>query len=187
MNNLNDHKAIYRDGAFGGWRNTSLHKTSNLWAENRYDVGYDQALRDFNSITAKLAPEETIKIITHSIGSMYGRGYVAALKKLIQNSSDPVTNAIKIDFIADFAPFQPTTYGAITGEGIGPTLQFSHCGDIVAGCKPSEGAEQQEIEDGENKGHSLNDFLDQIQNLPSGRYQIKDGKLIKIEQEKEKQ
>ncbi len=185
MNHLNDYNAIYRDGAIGGWHNTLREgrARNNFYADNRYDAGYRQALRDFDAITARLSPEETIKIITHSYGSMYGRGYVAALKKLIRSSSDPAINAIQIDFIADFAPFQPTSYDAISGEGIGPTLQFSHCGDRVAGCDASEGAEQQDIEDGNNKRHSLSEFSDQIKNLPAGRYQVKNGKLIKIEDE----
>jgi len=185
MNHTNDFNPMYRDGSLGGWRNTlsNSYGNSNLDPSNRYDAGYDQAMEDFNMITAKLAPEETIKIITHSMGSMYGRGYVAALKKLINSSNDPSIQAIKIDFIADFAPYDPDSYGAIEGENIGPTLQFSHCGDFIAGCKASPGAENQNTSEDENQTHWLEDFMGQIENLPAGRYIIRNGKIVKEREE----
>ena len=185
MNHTNDFNPMYRDGSLGGWRNTlsNSYSESNLDPTNRYDAGYDQAMEDFDMITAKLAPEETIKIITHSMGSMYGRGYVAALKKLINSSNDPAIQAIKIEFIADFAPYDPDSYGAIKGENIGPTLQFSHCGDFIAGCKASPGAENQDTSEDENQTHWLEDFMGQIENLPAGRYIIRNGKIVKEREE----
>ena len=111
-NHFNDYNAIYRDGSRVGMRaglNSYLGsrpKESNAFDYVRYNAGHDQAMADFDYITAKLAPEETIKIITHSMGSVYGKGYVAALKKLIRDSPDPAIRKIKISLMADFDPYQ---------------------------------------------------------------------------------
>ena len=171
---FNDYNAIYRDGSKVGMR-AGLNSffgarptESNAYDHVRYNAGYDQALEDFDYITAKLAPEETIKIITHSMGSVYGKGYVAALKKLIRESPDPAIRKIKISLVADFDPYQA---GGPFGDADPDifTQQFWHDGGLFGiADQLQRGAEDNE--DPKQKKHALRTFLRNIQDLREGTY-----------------
>ncbi|MCT4640029.1 MAG: hypothetical protein N4A72_20200 [Bacteroidales bacterium] len=63
---------------------------------------------------------------------------------------------------------------------MGPTLQFSHSKDYVAGNDSIDGAEKQDTSDDKEQGHSIFHFFDQIKKLPAGEYIIKDGKIIPV-------
>ena len=89
-----------------------------------------------------------------------------------------------IAFSADFAPFQSGDLTAVTGQNMGPTLQFSHSDDDVAGNKPIDGAEQMDTSDDENQGHSIFDFMDQVKKLPTGNYKVVNGKIVPINDKK---
>ena len=55
---------------------------------------------------------------------------------------------------------------------MGSTLQFSHSDDSVAGDDSMPGAEKQDTSDDKEQGHSIFDFINQVQNLPVGTYTI---------------
>ena len=69
QNQLNDNNVIYRHGATG------------MKAESRMLQGELQAVKDYDIILKAIldingVPKETIKIITHSMGAAFGKGYV---------------------------------------------------------------------------------------------------------------
>jgi hypothetical protein len=62
---------------------------------------------------------------------------------------------------------------------MGPTLQFSHNADGVAGNKPIKGAQQQDTSKDKNQGHSILSFLNQISKLPTGSYKIVNSQIVR--------
>ena len=197
MRQLNDYNAIYRDGALGGAMNTALYAvekginpfassvsdyTNNLSPTNRRNWGYAQGQRDAKTIIDNLARDttsgeivETIKIISHSMGGAYAKGYVRALKQYISTLPKEQQSQIKISFEADFAPFQPTKQQAVDGVN---TFQFSHSKDRVAGNKEMDGAYNQDTSSDKGQGHSIFDFFEQVKNLSEGNYKVVNGKIV---------
>lgn len=172
MNRIGDHKAIYRDGALGGWRNT-LTTQENLSAEVREYYGYKRGAVDAKDIINNLSRDEngnineTIKIVSHSMGGAYAKGYGQALLDYADKNK---ISGVKIEFEADFAPFQPDRQKAIKHPNMGPTYQFSHEGDGVAGAKPMEGAEQMDVSSDPSNGngleqHQINTFENSSQQI----------------------
>lgn len=175
MNYLKDWNPDYIDGSHGGKASLPW----NLSAEDRKDVGYKVGknyalyfLFAYKNDDGSF--RESIKIITHSMGAAYAKGFIEGLRE----GGVPVD---LIEFEVDFAPFQPTKQKAVVGV---KTYQFSHDNDNVANNQvlgsPSgtiEGAEVTTNND-KNKGHSIQDFITEINNLPTGRYKVVDGKIV---------
>ena len=90
MDQLGDHNARYYDGSDGGWHPGGDGTRLSASAAGRSLLGYGDGARDAKDIVANLARDksgnivETIKIITHSMGGAYGKGFVAALKDYIK-------------------------------------------------------------------------------------------------------
>ena len=169
---------MYRDGAVGGW--APINPTGHELAFTRSAVGYLQGKKDAKAIIASLEKSngvitESIKIITHSMGGAYGKGYAKALLEYAKKNK---VNGLTIAFIADYAPFQSGKLSAVDGPNVGPTLQFSHGGDIVAGNDPENGAEQKDTSGDKNQGHSIFSFIQQVSQLPIGSYKVVDGKIV---------
>jgi RHS repeat-associated protein len=96
MNQIGDHNAIYRDGSSGGFLNTLFSDNilrSNLNSDIRIYNGYKNGKEDAAGIIARLkrAPNdpnniiETIKIVTHSMGTAYSRGFTQALQEYVDD------------------------------------------------------------------------------------------------------
>jgi hypothetical protein len=81
-----------------------------------------------------------------------------------------------IEFEADFAPFQPTKQKAVDGV---KTYQFSHSKDWVAGKDKMEGAEYMNTSSDANQTHWIEDFMNQVKNLPEGNYRYENGQFIR--------
>ncbi|MFN5649105.1 MAG: RHS repeat-associated core domain-containing protein, partial [Sphingobacteriales bacterium] len=132
MDRLGDHHSLYKDGSQGGVFGLSM----NLSASYRENAGYYNGKLDAEKIIASLARDkngnivESIKIISHSMGGAYAKGYVKAILEYIEQNN--IVGA-KIAFEADFASFQPWKQKAVKGENMGATLQFSHNKDGIAG------------------------------------------------------
>jgi hypothetical protein len=179
MNHVGDHNAIYRDGALGGM--APLNFNNHNGPGTRGLQGYAQGKRDAAVIIANLARDksgnivESIKIITHSMGGAYGKQYAKALLDYAKKHN---IIGLTIAFEADFAPFQPGDQRAIDDDNMGPTFQFSHNNDPVAGNKPIKGARQMDTSDDKEQGHSIFDFINQISKLPAGNYKVVDGKIV---------
>lgn len=129
MDKLNDHSARYVDGALGGFSNTIgmarlgaefslMHgnspagalfdavlttiNASNLSLQVRKEAGKAQGLTDAAAIYASLGEGETVKIVTHSMGTAFSRGYVDGLNQWASENG----KKIKIEFQLDVNAFQ---------------------------------------------------------------------------------
>jgi RHS repeat-associated protein len=183
MDRLNDHNPLYRDGSVGGRTNVLNNKS----AKYRHTAGYHQGFADIDGILQQVLDDngnikETIKVITHSMGAAYAKGYLQAMIQHMRayGYSDEFIHKL-IEFEADFAPFQPTKQKAVDGV---KTYQFSNDNDNVANNPwigspygPMKGAEVTTNDD-PNKGHSIVDFWSQIQSLPAGNYKVENGRVV---------
>jgi hypothetical protein len=106
------------------------------------------------------------------MGGAYAKGYVRAILLWLKELG--ISTDI-VEFEADFAPYQPTEQKANPDV---KTYQFSHHRDWVARNKKIEGAEYMDTSSDKNQTHWIQDFMNQIQNLPEGKYRIENGKLV---------
>jgi uncharacterized protein RhaS with RHS repeats len=169
MNHLQDWNDDYIDGSHGGKRSFPWNNSTT----DRMDVGFKKGesyARTFRILYKNEdgSFKESIKIITHSMGAAYAKGFIKGL----------IAGGIPIDLVefeADFAPYQPKKQEAI--EGV-KTYQFSHSKDWVAGNDKMNGAEYIDTSSDQNQTHWIEDFRDQIQNLPEGKYRIENGRIV---------
>ena len=131
---LNDDHTAYIDGSFGGvvYAGTTMGTLllgcdcSNLSASNRYWLGYDKGKNEAERIYKKIRDNETIKIITHSMGAVAAKGFAKAL--LQYAASNNLDSRIILEL--DLAPFE---WWAQAGNKEIPNYTISHWYDIVAG------------------------------------------------------
>ena len=160
INRIGDHHTMYRDGSMGGVfevnGNSSLSNTS---AKQRIIAGYDQGVTDAKRIIAGLKKDpndpnkiiETVKIVTHSMGTAYSRGYTIALEKYVEDYNKthietPILG-FRIETQVDIAGFQgnqlPVTSkvdnklfmsgdadGVANGKGVGALRTISSGSDV---------------------------------------------------------
>ena len=175
MNRVDDHKAIYKDGSLGGWA------PFNMRSENsREYFGYLQGETDAPSIINAISNSkgeitETIKVISHSMGGAFSKGYIKAILEYAKFMGITVPF---IAFEADFAPFESSKQTAVRDRLMGPTFQYSHNGDPIAGNKPELGAQQQNTSNDENQTHWIGDFMKQVATLPAGNYKVVNGQIV---------
>lgn len=136
-----------------------------------------EGLRDAETIISNLARDkngniiESIKIVAHSMGGAYAKGYIAALIKYV-NEHPEQCNGLKITEY-DFAIYQPGQQKVIPGV---TTRQFVNKGDRVNKWYLGSSNEEEEGADSykEGKGgHSIFDFkwfFDDKGNLVEGTY-----------------
>ena len=174
MNHFHDYKSMYFDGSLGG----AFAGTSGVSPSNRYAMGYLQGYSISDYIICNLKRDkngniiEPIRIISHSMGAAYAKGFGQALMNHIDSEG---INGISITEY-DFAPFQPTLQKAVDGV---ETYQYSHKNDFWAGNKKMPDAHFMKTSDEEDKGHSIADYIDYIYSLPMGNYKIENGQFIK--------
>ena len=186
VNFLNDNNRMYIDGSLGGY-NTLKNNSRIMNADYRRDNGYTRGMMEASSIVQMISDDngnikETVKILTHSMGASYAKGYVQALKEYFIDNNIPLSN---IAFEMDFAPFQPTKQSAV--EGI-DTYQVTNLYDDVANSRLLgspygyiKGATVY-LNNDMRKGHSIIDFLDDIWRLPNGNYRVDiNGNIIRTE------
>ena len=117
---IGDRHAMYRDGSSGGFANTldrGLYK-NNLNPFARIRAGLSQGRLDAKRIIDGLKRDpndpnkiiESIKVITHSLGTAYSRGYTQALEEYVTNYNsshkDVPLTGFKIETQVDIAAFQ---------------------------------------------------------------------------------
>lgn len=119
INRIGDRHTMYRDGSMGGMFGINSNSNqSNTNAEQRIRAGYKQGVTDAKRIIAGLKRDpndpnkitETVKIVTHSMGTAYSRGYTLALEKYVDdynktNIKTPILG-FKIETQLDIAGFQ---------------------------------------------------------------------------------
>ena len=183
MKHFQDYNSKYIDGALKGF---AIMRPDLQSSKHRTDMGFLQGMKDAEEIIAGLKQDEngniieSIKVVAHSMGAAYAKGYILAIKSYAAYVKKKNLQIIE----ADFAPFKPLEQSAV--EGV-PTFQFSNEDDGVAsnsllfsppgkisGVKDSRFFYEKE----KGKGHSLKDFIDKIKNLPEGKYKITNGEII---------
>ena len=142
---LDDNNVMYRHGGTG------------LKVETRMLQGELQAVEDYDIILQAVLgidgiPKETIKIITHSMGAAFGKGYVKKLKELLAKYGH---SDILISLVADFDPYQASQLSADPNIH---TLQFTHKG-IIADQRQKNLPDDNYREDSKQDRHSIYSFF----------------------------
>ena len=110
------------------------------------------------------------------MGGAYAKGFIRAILDYIHTHPEEA-NGLSISEY-DFAPFEPTSQSAYYGVD---TYQYSHKNDAIAGDGSIRGAKQMNTSKEEDKGHSLADYTDYINSLPSGNYVFRNGNFIRVQ------
>jgi len=183
MDKLGDHHALYVNGAgnyIKGYNPISgllSPHLSGMNASDRYDGGYRQGSEEAAAVIESLhrtggVIDESIKVITHSMGGAYGKGYIEAIMDYAKKNN---IAGVNVAFEADFAPFQTGQQQAVKGV---KTFQYSHK-EMIAGDDPIKGENQMDTSQDKDQSHDISSFMNDIQNLPTGNYKIVDGKIVK--------
>jgi RHS repeat-associated protein len=192
-NHFNDHRIMYRDGAMGGSKNSISAwgiGDGNLLPSSRMLAGEQQGEKDVASLIANLSRDkngnitESIKIVSHSMGAAYAKGYIMAIIEYAKDHPE-LAKGLKITEY-DFAAFQQNHLEAIDGV---PLFQFDNEKDNVVGHAlgfllsskhaKQKGRDEKNSKDNVNPegGHSIMDFMNAISNLSEGTYKYIDGKF----------
>ena len=192
MNHFNDKNALYYDGSLGGvfglstmrgnqiTQNFLSSHSSNFFAETRYNAGYGEGKHSVVNLLNTLQRNkdgditEPIRIISHSMGGAYAKGFVQALMDYVKVHASG-NNGLKI-FEYDFAPYQPEQQKAVNGV---ETFQYSHMNDSYAGDKRILGAHYMKTKNDERHRHSIKDFIEYVSQLPEGKYEVENGQIKK--------
>lgn len=191
---FNDKKSLYLDGSVGGTDNwmsepdlISTGTPPNLNAAFRYNVGYTDGEGRVATIIQSLVKSggvisESIKVVAHSMGGAYGKGFIQAIVDYAKKHPDQCRGLSITEF--DFASFQQNQQKGVKGTIL---KQYDNKGDKVVGeglygsqFATEEGAESRTMDNTPGKGHSIFDFMGQINNLTEGTYIFKDGQFIKV-------
>ena len=183
MNHFHDNHAKYYDGSIGGifnWLSTThgqfITKDShNINPEVRYNSGYKQGTKDVENIIKSLKRNkdgvitETMRLVTHSMGAAYGKGYSTAIMDYVAKHPKETQGFKLIEY--DFAPYQPESQRAVKGV---ITYQYAHSDDLFRCYKHIPGAKM--MKTNQEGGHLLKGFLNYISELPTGEDNIRKNK-----------
>ncbi len=94
--------------------------SNNLYIVNRYNAGASQGIADAFSIFQNLESNESIKVITHSMGTAYARGYVNGVLSQVDkwnelNPNNKIDSKTLFEMEVDVSPFP--------GVGIMPKIE----------------------------------------------------------------
>lgn len=145
MSQFGDHSAHYKDGSLGGFATTLTglsEKRTNLYANNRMRAGINTGYIDAKEIISRLQRDpnnpnkitESIKVVAHSMGVAYARGYVDGIKSWvdIHNLCHPNDKIEGLEFETelDIAAFQGSHLPA--NVLVNQTFFMSGDADVVA-------------------------------------------------------
>ena len=149
-----------------------VHGATDLWPGDRREMGDEKGYEQAKDIIAGLhrtggVIDETIKIVTHSMGGAYGKGYVAGLKRYIKENG--LEKDVRITLVADFDPFQAASTKA---DDDLKTMQFIHYGSIANEKQKGKNVQFPPTNaTGEDaKKHSILSFFADISQLKEGTY-----------------
>lgn len=165
-----EEKPYFFDASLGGfWKNTLLKFfTNSATAEGgwnlshaaRLQAGYNKGLEVAGDIIGNLHKDEngiiteSIKVVTHSFGSAYGRGLTLGIYKHAQDEG--ILDQIRIVEV-DIAPFQGDKTPGYEGI-VNKTFQMGGDLDWISGNNAVINAARIELDQESNTGHSLNDY-----------------------------
>ena len=192
MKQLGDNKARYYDGSVGGKTSWGSEpdmifsgEPGSLSSAYRDNAGYETGKAQAADIIESLnrtggVISESIKIITHSMGGAYGKGFVRAIKEYIKTLPIALQKQIKITLVADFDPYQA---GEITADPDIKTKQFKHANSWnifgLGGLanEDEKGLDKQKditTNSGTSTDHAISTFFNDIQSLEEGTYKWDD-------------
>jgi len=108
MRRIDDYSARYVDGAMGGWISTiddGKGPVNTSW-KARINAGEAQGKSDAASIISKLKKGETIKIVTHSMGTAFARGYVVGIQEWAMANPELVSGDLVFEYELDVNAMQ---------------------------------------------------------------------------------
>ena len=190
MKHFNDTKnPIYRDGSLGGNAHFNFESLISITRQQR---GYAQGFEDAKQIISGLDTKdgkiaESIKIVSHSMGAAFARGYIAGL---MQYAKQKGITGLQVHDIS-FAPFQSIGLWDLSniegvksyqiGSALDPVINNLFLFSIFSGNLSKDVKERilkMDLSKNESFFHGILNFLDEIENLPDGQYEYKDGKFI---------
>lgn len=210
MDIMKDHSARYIDGALGGWKNTGLNagkggfmgsyfgwvgslvgagitvmNNSNVNMQIRINAGLEEGYNNAQDIISNLKDGETIKIISHSMGTAFARGYTEGVMKYANEHN--VADKIIFEYELDINSFQGadlpadvnvrTTHNKTGGLDGGNSLRQALQGNSVPTVSDVPLAENTTDETDEDNGHAIEEMsTSQIPGLGNG------GKQQSVEQ-----
>ena len=145
-----------RSGRFSSIFSSNRYSGSGEF-ETRNRAGYldgqDKAAGIINSLSRdeKGVINETIKIVTHSMGASYSRGLIRALKEYADENG---IEGLNFEFILDIAAFQGSK---IKDNGV-VGFQVGSLFDFVAGNRSIDGSNRIDGSSEIFPGHSLSDY-----------------------------
>ncbi|MEC5145781.1 DUF6443 domain-containing protein [Chitinophaga sp. 212800010-3] len=159
---LGDNHRRYVDGHHG------------IGPNSRRMAGKEQGYTDAPDIIESLhrtdgVIDETIKVMTHSMGGVYGDGYIAGIKKYLDEHPE-LKRQVKITLVADFDPFQGNK---IENDGKTKKQEFLHKGHGSLTGWLANKREKGDIDYRESTtigAHTIFSFFDNIQSLQEGTY-----------------
>lgn len=187
MDRFDDHKTIsndlqYIDGALGGKKGFPLNMIEGFREGMGHAYGEAHVEEIINSLkhTGGVI-SETLKIVTHSMGAAYGKGFVQAIIEWAKANPEKA-KGLNIA-VYDFASFQQNEMEAVQGA---TTYQFDNSGDMVVGYgllggsmfHKQKGVEGRDKESGGS--HSIFDFLDRVNQLEAGKYIFQNGQFVRV-------
>ncbi|MEO8150668.1 MAG: RHS repeat-associated core domain-containing protein [Bacteroidia bacterium] len=197
MNQLRDNKARYYDGCVGGtssWLSEPdlifSGELGSLSSAFRDNAGYETGKAEAAGIIESLQRTggvitETIKIITHSMGGAFGKGFVKALKEYIKTLPIGLQKQIKITLVADFDPYQG---GELTADPDIKTMQFKHTNFLNFFClgwlanEDEKGLNKDKditTNTGTSSDHAITTFSIDVGSLSEGTYKWNGSKWVK--------
>jgi RHS repeat-associated protein len=192
MDQIGDHSARYVDGALGGWQNTGsnalrgsipgtdivrngsvggffgalvrVFKSSNVNMKVRIAAGTAQGMKDAADIYANLKEGESVKIVTHSMGTAFARGYVKGLNKWAEANG----KSFKFEYELDVNAFQGANLPASSavketqnktgGLDGGNSIVEAAKGNSVPGVGKVPGAKDTTDPSDATKGHAVSEM-----------------------------
>ncbi len=138
VNMTKDGRAIFIDGSLGGVKGlvSNRYGISNHSAQSRMVAGKEKGRAKAKAIVSLLKETETIKVVTHSMGSAFAKGFITALIKYGEENGIDIVS--RIEYELDLAPFQPYDQKAVDGV---KTIFVQHYNDGIAGIGDIEGAD----------------------------------------------
>ena len=143
-------------------------------SRSRRSAGKAQGYKDAPAIIESLhrtdgVIDESIKFITHSMGGVYGDGYISGLKKYL-NEHPELKSQVTFTLIADFDPFQANT---IVNDGTTKKMQFTHRGkwSLSGGLANEDEQGPHEYYESQSSGdHNIFSFFSDVSKLQEGTY-----------------
>jgi len=202
MNKIGDQSARYVDGALGGWKNTGTNagvgafagsrggwigslagaafkvfNSSNVNMKVRMAAGAAQGMKDAADIIANLKEGETIKIVTHSMGTGFARGYTEGILKYAK--AHGLADKVKFEYELDVNAFQggdlpadknvKQSQNKTGGQDGGGNLTEALQGNSVPTVGKVPGAEDTSTKEDATKGHAVDQMSkDGIPSLGNG-------------------